>query len=331
MKASFVAVLCLACASVSLPVRAQSPGVPIYAEGKGARPLGALSKSAKKLRESGALLSFERAKEQYKRTSCQLTLPQPSTQKLEPRQIWQRARAAHMRIGWLYLCNDCEHWHLGLSGGYAVTSDAVATCSHVIDPLDEMRQGYLIAADDDDNLFPITEVLAVNRSLDTAIVKLKGANLTPLPLGQEVHPGDTIYCFSDPVDRRGFFSQGMVNRFVKRPFLTEKDLHDEDRKSIRASASRTKPAAENPVWLEVSAEWAPGSSGSAVLDVCGNAVGHVSEVESVLEDPDPGARHAARATMIIFHDAIAAGNVLSLIKPVPVPLAPQPATPLAAK
>src|SRR3954449_6463180 len=107
---------------------AQAPGTPIYAEGAGARPLAALAKAAKKLRESGALLSAEKAKAQYERPTCQLTLPIPSTQKLDSREVWQRARKAHMRVGWLYRDEDSDHWHLGLSGGYAITGDAVATC-----------------------------------------------------------------------------------------------------------------------------------------------------------------------------------------------------------
>lgn len=324
---SFAAVAAIT-ASTAL---AQAPGVPIYPEGRGARPLAPLAKSAKKLRESGALLSAEKAKAQYGHTSCHLTLPPANTQKLDNREVWQRARKAHIRVGWLYLCNECDRWHLGLSGGYAITNDTVATCAHVVEPL-EMKEGFLIAADDDDHLYAVTEILAMNRALDTAIVKLKADHLTPLPFGKDVQPGDTVYCFSDPMDRRGFFSQGMVNRFVKRPFFTKKELDEEEKnkdkdhekpKDPMPTAGKTGAKAapgEAPIWIEVSTEWAPGSSGSAVLDACGNAVGHVSEIESMLEDPDPDAKRPkarARGTVIIFHDAIAASNVLSLIKPPP--------------
>jgi hypothetical protein len=233
-----------------------------------------------------------------------------------------------MRIGWLYLCTECDKWHLGLSGGYAITKNTAATCEHVIAPLEDMKEGYLVAADDDDNLFAVTEVLASNQALDTAIVRIKTDNLSPVPFSTDVEPGDTVYCFSDPVDRRGYFSQGMVNRFIKRPFLSKKELNelgDDNVASGTRAAARKKSPSMTPTWLEVNTEWAPGSSGSAVLDVYGNAVGHVSEIESVLEDPDPGARRKPLGTMIIFHDAIAACNVLSLIKtPAPSKLAAKP-------
>jgi hypothetical protein len=230
-----------------------------------------------------------------------------------------------VRIGWLYLCTDCDKWHLGLSGGYAITKNTAATCDHVVEPLEDMKEGYLVAADDDDNLFAVTEVLATNPSLDSAIVRLNTDKLTPVAFTCDVQPGDTVYCFSDPVDRRGYFSQGMVNRFIKRPFLSEQELRDADEKSTpvsRASMHKksSAQAAPTPTWLEVNTEWAQGSSGSAVLDIYGNAVGHVSEIESVLEDADPGAKRKPLGTMIVFHDAIAACNVLSLIKP-PAPLA----------
>jgi hypothetical protein len=199
--------------------------------------------------------------------------------------------------------------------------------------VDEMKEGYLVAADDDDNLFVVTEVLASSRALDTAILRLKTDSLTPVSFSTDVHPGDTVYCFSDPMDRRGYFSQGMVNRFVRRPFLRKKELAEAGKADGNAKAavsSSPSRAAQStlptPTWLQVNTDWAPGSSGSAVLDICGNVVGHVSEIESVLEDPSPDAKRAARqsrGTMIVFHDAIAASNVLSLIKQ-PPPTKPPP-------
>ncbi len=314
----------------------QTPSVPVYPEGQGSRPLAQLSKSARRLREAGSLLTADKVKEQAKRPTCELQIPASSTQPLQPREVWQRARKTHLRIGWLYMCNECEKWHLGLSGGYAITKDAAATCAHVIEPLEGMTEGYLVAADDDDNLYAVSEVLAANRALDTAIVRLKTDALSPLPFGVDVQPGDTVYCFSDPMDRRGYFSQGMVNRFVKRPFLRKREIREmqgqtDGAKTSESNATSGKPHSvpplPTPTWLEVNTEWAPGSSGSAVLDACGNVVGHVSEIESVLEDPLPDAKRAerrARGTVIVFHDAIAAGNVLSLIKQPPPAKSPPP-------
>jgi hypothetical protein len=37
--------------------------------------------------------------------------------------------------------------------------------------------------------------------------------------------------------------------------------------------------------IHVSADWAPGSSGAALIDVCGNAIGHVSAIDPLSDDP----------------------------------------------
>lgn len=321
------AIALLAFFLIPLPLtQGQAPGTPVYPEGRGARPLAALARSAKALRESGTLLSMEKVKEQSKRTTCELTLPPVSTQKLTSRELWQRARDSHIRVGWLYLCKDCDKWHLNLSGGYAITADTVATCAHVTAPLEDMREGYLVAADEEENLLAISEVLASNRALDAAIVRIKDGHLTPLPLGQDVVPGDTVVCFSDPMGRRGYYSQGMVNRFVKRPFLKKREVEPAESGTTLTSSSgasgKKAPAPESPIWMEVSTDWAPGSSGSAVLDVYGNSVAHVSEIEPILEDAQPNAKRTearSRGTLMIFHDAITVGSVLNLIKPLPTP------------
>ena len=110
----------------------QAPGVPVYREGPGAHPQAATKKELRKLRQDNALLPMKSVAGQLSRTSCDLTLPGASTEKLGSRDIWRKARAAHVRIGWHYLCKDCDKWHLELSGGYAITKDCVATCGHVV-------------------------------------------------------------------------------------------------------------------------------------------------------------------------------------------------------
>lgn len=292
---------------------AQAPGVPVYAEGRGARPNAALNEQAKKLQDAAALLSMTKAAEQTRRTHCDITLPPADTKQLTSRERWQRARLAHIRVGQFYLCSKCDKWHLDLAGGYAITADgAVATCAHVIAPPADMKEGWLVAATEDDELLPVTEVLACNVGTDSAIIRVKSARpLTPLPLGLDVTPGDAVWCFSDPMGKRGYFSEGIVSRFVRRPFMRKKEAN-----KLPEGADVPKP-----VWLETTTDWAPGSSGSAIIDQFGNCVGHVSEIQTVLEDPLPvrkkkGETAASQqlGTQIVFHQAIGAAEVLALVK-----------------
>ena len=295
-------------------LNAQAPGVPVYAEGRGSRPQAALMEQVKKLHAESALLPMTQVLEQSERLTCALTLPPAGTQPLPSRERWQRARMAHIRVGAYYLCSKCDKWHLEFSGGYAITAEgAVATCAHVIAPPPDMKEGWLVAATEDDVLLPVSEVLACNPGTDCAIIRVKSARpLTPLPLGLDVSPGDPAWCFSDPNGSRGYYSEGIVSRFVKRPFMRKKE----------AAAMPKGVELPKPVWLETTTDWAPGSSGSAVIDACGNCVGHVSEIQTVVEEPLPVRKKKAESatsqvlgTQMVFHQAIGAAEIKALILP----------------
>ncbi|MBN8421605.1 MAG: trypsin-like peptidase domain-containing protein [Verrucomicrobia bacterium] len=310
MKQVCALLLLLASARIAC---AQAPGVPVYAEGRGARPNAVLMEQAKKLQGTSELLSMTKALEQAQRTQCDIALPAADSKPLTARERWQRARMSHLRVGQLYLCSKCDKWHLDLSGGYAITADgAVATCAHVIAPPPNMKEGWLVAATEEDVILPVTEVLACNVGTDAAIIRVKPDKpLTPLPLNLDVSPGDAVWCFSDPDGKRGYFSEGIVSRFVKRSFMTKKE------------ADKLPEGTEvpKPVWLETTTDWAPGSSGSALIDQFGNAVGHVSEIQTVLEGPLPARKKKSEATIIqqlgtqmVFHQAIGAVEVMALVK-----------------
>ena len=158
-----------------------------------------------------------------------------------------------------------------------------------------VREGYLVAASESGRLFPVIEVLAANPETDCAVIRVKlDEPVKALALNTNVCPGDSAWCYSDPLGRSGYFSKGMVNRF----YLQQR--------SGRESAR-----------MEVSTEWAPGSSGAAVLDECGNAIGHVSEISSAGSGRSSGTNHTGQADspVMVFHNAARAADVLALIKP----------------
>ncbi len=274
---------------------AQAPDVPVIRDAREVSP--ELVKAAKKLRDDGKLISMTQAREQLARSSCELHLPEPASLPLQGGEIWRRARAAHLRVGYLYLCTKCENLHLNLAGAYAITADgAVATCFHVVEPKD-MKEGHLVAVTEKGTVVPVVEVLASNRANDVAIIRVQSETpLEPLPINASVRPGDEAWCYSDPFGRSSYFSKGIVNRFFQR--------------------SVTKGATS--IRMNVSTDWAPGSSGSAVLDASGNAIGHVSEIsaqgsESSTRAAAPNAKKTGQ-TYIVFHDAVRAADVLALVK-----------------
>jgi hypothetical protein len=270
----------------------QAPGVPIIRD-RG-EPFTALIEQANEQRVAGRLLSIEETKRQLKRTHCALRLPKPARKPLPDTEIWRLSRAAHVRVGWHYLCQKCDHWHQNLAGGYFVTEDGViATCHHVVTPKPEHREGYLVATTDDGELLPVIAVLAADEVTDAALIRAQvSVPVKPLPLNTNVTPGDAAWCYSDPLGRANYFSKGMVNRF----YFQERRTHE----TIR---------------MEVSTDWAPGSSGSAIVDVHGNAIGHVSEISSAGSPRARGTNQPARgaSSLIVFHSAVRAADVLSLI------------------
>jgi len=185
---------------------------------------------------------------------------------LSGREVAARARAAHVQFGWYYLCKNCSNWHINLAGAYAVSEDAIGTCHHCVEPKEsDMKEGYLIGVDHHGEVLAVTAVVAKSQSMDAAILRVEGAKLEPLPFNDAVAPGDPAYCYSAPLGQTGYFSEGIVNRFYYQgvPFRPPNES-----KRLR---------------MNVSTDWAPGSSGSAVLDQCGNIIGHVSTMSPLRE------------------------------------------------
>ena len=266
----------------------------------------ALLRAAGVLREAGKLVDPAPLLPQLARTRCKLALPPPRTAPASGRAIWELARQSYLRVGWYYLCSKCDHWHANVAGGYALTADgAAATCHHVVEKPEHYEKGYLIAVNDAGDILPVTEILAADARADVCILRVRAAGeLKPLPLADTALPGDIAYCFSDPMGFRGYFSQGMVNRYYK-------EL------PRRLVARGESPPGEAPLSMNVSTDWAPGSSGAAVLDQCGNAIGHVARIQPVEEQPRKRGETAAKqdtGTYMVLHNAVPASEVLRLIE-----------------
>ncbi len=348
---SFVSSLVVAFA-LATPILAQAPDVPIRAQTlQGLRSEdAAIGKQIAALIAADQLATTATVEGWCKQPKpCALELPKPHTQELTPPKIAERAQKAHLRVGWCYLCTHCDHWHTAMGCGYALTTDgAIATCAHALQrPPMEVRDARLIVVTADGVVHPVTSVLACDDDMDAAIVRIDvsaaATPLVPLPLATDVRPGDRAYCWSRPLEQRDFFGSGMVNRF----YLDRDVAEEHGRDSLPFLAA---------VRMDVDMPWAPGSSGAALLDQCGNAIGHVSEIRPLSNGmPAPGMNGAisaaeaakrqeeadpeleqpakigdleARTTMITLHVAVPVRGVqfLATAKQVekPAPAATQP-------
>jgi hypothetical protein len=268
---------------------------------------------AEKLRVEGKLLNDKLVAAALSEPANEkVELLAPRTEPQDPKWVAQHARKAVVRIGWYFLCPNCDKWHLNFAGGYAVNHEgAVATCFHCIEPNSRtMREGYLIAIDSEQNVCPVTAVLRADKAMDAAIVRVEGLKSEPLSLNDQISPGDAAYLLSDPLGISGYFSSGMVNRFF---WLPGKNAGDP--KSLDGARA---------LRVNVSTDWAPGSSGSPVLDQYGNVIGHVAVIHSLSSNnrgPNPGQSSTQEGepprsrttrsspTVIILHDAVPARGV----------------------
>ena len=318
MKRFVVLTVVLALAALTARLRAEPP--PVEPDDLSLAEPALLAK-AERLRAAGALLDKDRvaaALGARRSKPLNLKLPDASKKPMEPREIAARARRALVRIGWYYRCPDCKEWHVNLAGGYALTADGIAaTCFHCVDPAEDkgMRAGFLVAMDSEGTLLPITEILSRDKEMDAAVVRVAGGRFTPLALNAQAMPGDAVYLYSDPEGVAGYFSAGIVNRFYWNESASGPGVE------TLAGARKLR--------MNVSTDWAPGSSGAPVLDRCGNVVAHVSTVGYITEDenedgaapapgtPKPKGRHKPApkwCTTMVLRDAIPALAVKLLLE-----------------
>lgn len=265
------------------------------------------------LRDAGKLMTIEDVESKLNHPQqCEVKLQPTLSIKLTADQIEKRLRESTLQVGWYYLCHACDKWHLNLGGGYVLESGGIAgTCYHVLAPgKDTMREGFAIAVDYRGRVHPVTQIIASDATLDCAVFKIEGVDsLIPLSVNDQTVVGESTYVLSNPLGLSGYFSEGIINRFN---WLEGREQGDpmkfEDAKHLR---------------ITVSNSWAPGSSGSPIVDSCGNLIGHVSTLAAFglpadTNDKSQGGNRRiprqARQGQLQLHEASPARGLLLMLQ-----------------
>ena len=235
-----------------------------------------VTEASAKLLQAGKLKSLGTLRGEV-RNEVFAVKPTPlSHQKLSAPDLCDHLRQSTLAVGSYYKCPDCGEWHFNSSTGFVVGEGGViCTCCHVVQTEDEgVKESYLIAADDAGHVFPVQSVLAADTESDTCFVKINASGLKPLPLRTGVRAGERVYCLSHPGGYYFMFTQGMVARLNRK------------RNEVLDEHGHTNGLLTRPIqFLNVTAEFAPGSSGAAIADEAGNVVGQVASIADAGEPP----------------------------------------------
>ena len=230
--------------------------------------------AATTLHAQGKLVSLTKLRTQLKRANCELTLPEPRKEKLRPSEVYRLVRNSTVVVATFYHCTKCKKWHFDSASGFVAADGVVSTCEHVVDFEDEeMKDGFLVVADAKGRVLPVTELLASNADSDTCLLRVPGLDLPPLPLSHTAQVGDSVFCLSHPDGNHWMFTAGMLSRF----YINREAATDGDK-----PPAKTKLAPS--LYINITAEYSPGSSGAPVTDECGNVVGQVESITSSIAD-----------------------------------------------
>ncbi len=196
-------------------------------------------------------------------------LPEPK-EKLAPEAIYARAKPAVVVIGSVMRPSGHRGFRAAMASGFVIRGDGVVVTNYHV--LEAFQQARAVAAMTyDERVLPIQKVLAADEHNDVAVVKVEAENLAALPIAATAPVGATVFCLSHPAldtdeSESAFFTftQGIVcGKFHLR-------LNGPDPLNV----------------LAITAEYAKGSSGGPILNVCGAVVVIICQTRALFHDED---------------------------------------------
>ena len=161
----------------------------------------------------------------------------------------------------------------GWATAVVLTADGVCVTNfHVfwelLDPAAKLNpaDSLIFVATEDGRAYPVTEILSFNKAADMAFFKIdtRGDVLTPMPLGDDLPAGANVHLLSNPEGYPYAYTHGRVSRTIA--------LNPGDPFSRR---------------MEMTADFAKGSSGGPIMDDRGNMVSMVSSIRAIYFSNQP--------------------------------------------
>jgi S1-C subfamily serine protease len=191
---------------------------------------------------------------------------------LTPEEVYRAATRSVFVVGSVYPDID-GNWEVGTyATAWVLAADGVLVTNwHVFEDLEDDE--VFGASDRDGNVYPVTDFLGGDKTADIAVFRIAAKGLTSLPVSPaHAEVGSWVGVVSHPGDLFYVYTQGTVSRYS-----TLKNEHDKREK-----------------WMNVTAEYASGSSGAPVLNKCGAVVGMAALTLSLDADDGGKAQNPAR-------------------------------------
>lgn len=198
---------------------------------------------------------------------AKIVLPKAGDKLMSSEEIYEKRSKGVIIVGTYYNCGNCSKMHTSLSSGAILNEDGICiTNYHVLEGIiqatndSKSRDSIAFVSTVDGKIFPIIDILSYSKAGDAAIFKIdtKGEKLTSIPFGSPAKTGSKVHAITHPNGYHYFYSEGVVARNVNFGEL-----------------------GPNGDRMEITADYAKGSSGGPILDSYGNLIGMVSTTSSI--------------------------------------------------
>lgn len=204
-------------------------------------------------------------------------------------------------IGSVYKCGRCEKWHPGgIATAWSIGTDGLLVSNqHVF----AHASGKVMAVcDRHGNTYPITEILAADAASDVALFRVKADSLPTLTLSEPAEIGSDVQVISHPHRNFFFHTFGKVARYTSEP---------------------SRDDSPETLWMNITADFAKGSSGGPVIGKNG-VVGMVASTRSIYYESEDGSPKGP--LQMVIKNCVPASAIKKLLgSPVLQDGTPQPA------
>nr|WP_315418257.1 serine protease [uncultured Pedobacter sp.] len=229
--------------------------------------------------------------------SAAVGIVKPSKKVLTANAIYERAKAATVITGCVYLCPRCSNAHISESSGYIIDSKGImVTNYHVVAQYANMTDGNkplgFVVRMANGRTYAVKSVLTSSKENDLAVLQLEtnGDVLPALPLAEGAKVGEKVFVLGHPKGMHYFFSQGNVmDKYLE-------EAGEPNHKFFREM-------------VVISADYATGSSGGPVMNEYGDVVATVSNTHPLIHsEMNPGLQ-------MVLKNTVPVESLYKLIKP----------------